>query len=78
MVEVFKTDVYEPERSIIIIQKLLEYFPDNKINFDLEDCDKILRVEGSNILPEKIMQMLNEEGHFAKYWIEKNDMLNFV
>lgn len=66
MIEVFKTDVYEPERSIIIIQKLLEYFPDNKINFDLEDCDKILRVEGSNILPEKIMQMLNEEGYFCE------------
>ena len=63
MVEVFKTDVYEEERSIIIVQKLLQYFPENKINFDLEDCDKILRVEGENIFSERIMELLNEEGH---------------
>jgi hypothetical protein len=63
MVEVFKTNVYEEERSKALLQKLLVHFPNNKINFDLEDCDKILRVEGRNILPEKIMEILNEEGH---------------
>ncbi|HEY5461632.1 MAG TPA: hypothetical protein VIJ95_00105 [Hanamia sp.] len=63
MVEVFKTDVYEEERSIIIVRKLLQYFPENKINFDLQDCDKILRIEGENIFSEKIMELLNEEGH---------------
>ncbi len=63
MVEVFKTNVYEEERSKALLQKLLVHFPNNKINFDLEDCDKILRVEGKNILPEKIREILNEEGH---------------
>lgn len=66
MVEVFKTNVYEEDRSRILLQKLFEYFPNNKINFDLEDCDKILRVEGKNILSEKIMEILNEEGHFCE------------
>ena len=66
MVEVFKTNVYEEERSKALLQKLLVHFPNNKINFDLEDCDKILRVEGKNILPEKIMEILNEEGHDCK------------
>lgn len=63
MVEVFKTDVYEEERSIIIVRKLLQYFPENKINFDLDDCDKILRIEGENILSERIMELVSEEGH---------------
>ena len=63
MVEVFKTDVYEEERSTIIIQKLRQYFPENKINFDLDDCDKILRVEGENVFSGKIMELLNREGH---------------
>ena len=63
MVEVFKTDVYEEERSLAIVQTLLQYFPDNKINFDLEDCDKILRIEGENILSERIKELLNEAGH---------------
>lgn len=66
MVEVFKTNVQEVERSNRLLERLLYHFPDNKINFDLEDCDKILRVEGENISPEKIMELLNEEGHFCE------------
>jgi len=34
-----------------------------KINFDLEDCDKILRVEGENILNEKITGLVTESGY---------------
>lgn len=63
MIEVFKTNVSEVERSKAILQELLVHFPDNKINFDLEDCDKILRVEGKHILPDKIMELLNAAGH---------------
>lgn len=66
MVEVFKTNVYEVEKSNIIFQKLHKHFPENKINFDLDDCDKILRVEGKNILSEKIILILKEEGHFCE------------
>lgn len=63
MVEVFKTNVLDVERSNLLVETLLFHFPDNKINFDLQDCDKILRVEGENILPGRIMELLNEEGH---------------
>ena len=63
MVEVFKTNVLDVERSNLLVERLLFHFPDNKINFDLEDCDKILRVEGKNIISEKIMEILNKEGH---------------
>ncbi len=66
MIEVFKTNVYEVDKSEIIIQKLHEYFPENKINFDLDDYDKILRVEGDHISSEKIMTILNDEGHFCE------------
>lgn len=63
MVEVFRTNVHEVMNSRILIQKLLEHWPDNKINFDLEDCDKILRVEGKNILSCKIIELLNATGY---------------
>ena len=66
MVEVFKTNVYEVEKSNLIFYKLHKHFPENKINFDLEDCDKILRVEGKNIFSEKIIEILKEEGHFCE------------
>jgi len=66
MVEVFKTNVYEAEKSDLIFQKLHKHFPENKINFDLDDCDKILRVEGNNILPGKIIEIVEQEGHFCE------------
>ena len=44
MIEVFKTNVHEICEAQKIIVLLLENFTQHKINFDLHDCDKILRV----------------------------------
>ncbi|MES2373544.1 MAG: hypothetical protein V4557_13270 [Bacteroidota bacterium] len=66
MVEVFKTNVQEVAESKMIIGKLLEHFPHNRINFDLSDCDKILRVEGDTICPETIMQLLTSGGYYCE------------
>ncbi len=46
-VEVFKTSVRERTEASRIIALLLTRFPDCKVNFDLEDCDRILRIEVS-------------------------------
>ncbi|MGI8952699.1 MAG: hypothetical protein ACR2FN_14080 [Chitinophagaceae bacterium] len=66
MVEVFKTNVQEADKSKILIQKLLEHFPSSRINFDLDDCDKILRVEGKNISPQKIIELINARGYLCE------------
>ena len=58
MVEVFKTNVQE-HMAIALLGALSAAFPHCRINFDLEDCDRILRVEGSNICNETIIQLLN-------------------
>ena len=63
IVEVFKTNVEEVELSELLIQQLEDQFPDSLINFDMEDCDKILRVEASVVTPEKIIQILNSNGY---------------
>jgi hypothetical protein len=63
MVEVFKTNVQEAHESDMVIQTLLVHFPANRINFDLEDCDKILRVEGGMVQKEKIIALLNSCGY---------------
>lgn len=47
--EVLRTNVQKNNEAKQIIQDLLKHFPDSKINFDLEDCDKILRVESDYI-----------------------------
>ncbi|MBC7401095.1 MAG: hypothetical protein H7289_14240 [Mucilaginibacter sp.] len=63
MVEVFKTNVNEVEPSEILIRQLLDHFPESRVNFDLDDCDKILRVEAQAIIPEKIVEVLNANGY---------------
>jgi hypothetical protein len=62
MIEVFKTNVQEVEQSAMIVGKLLEHFPTSTINFDLEDCDKILRVHAASISNHKIIELLNSYG----------------
>jgi hypothetical protein len=58
MVEVFKTNVRGVRKAKLIIQKLAEEFPKHKMNFDLSDCDRILRVQGENILEHKIISIV--------------------
>ena len=63
IVEVFKTNVAEVELSELLIRQLENQFPDSLINFDMDDCDKILRVEAPAVLPEKVIQILNSNGY---------------
>jgi hypothetical protein len=58
MVEVFKTNVQSTREANFIIQKLAEEFPRYKINFDLSDCDRILRVQGNTILGIEIINIV--------------------
>jgi hypothetical protein len=55
MIEVFKTNVEEAKDAGTIVQLLLQQFPGSRINFDLQDCDKILRVEGKDFSADKVM-----------------------
>lgn len=63
MIEVFKTNVQEESQCKIIIEKLLEHFPNSSINFDLEDCDKVLRIHAPAISNTKIIDVLNFHGY---------------
>ena len=62
MVEVFKTNVQHSELAEQLASILRGRFDFCKINFDLEDCDKILRVEGKQICVESIIEILNTHG----------------
>ena len=63
MVEVFKTNIQKVAHSKTMAQKLLEHFPASKITFDLDDCDRVLRVEGAHVLPMKIIEVLTTNGY---------------
>ncbi|HSJ66969.1 MAG TPA: hypothetical protein VK921_04815 [Anditalea sp.] len=64
MVEVFCTDVQCPKAARGILSLIKAAYPYYKVNFDLEDCDKILRVESSgSIETETIISLLILRGY---------------
>lgn len=65
VIEVFKTDVSSGQTATRILEQLSALWPDLKVNFDLEDCDKILRVESKNgkIEIEEILNLVKAENH---------------
>lgn len=62
MIEVFKTSVETTNDANRIIHLLLQQFPGSRINFDLQDCDKILRVDGNDFHTETIIMLVKENG----------------
>lgn len=60
MVEVFRTTVKEQGEAWLLVHTLTEHFPGCKINFDLEDCDNILRMEGDTVETGKVVELLKQ------------------
>jgi hypothetical protein len=63
VVEVFKTNVQKEADKNYVIAVIQSQFPDYKVNFDLEDCDKILRVEGVELESKNIIDYVNCLGY---------------
>ena len=63
MVEIFKTDVYDVMQAEQIVSLLNQHFPAFMINFDLHDCDKILRVKGESIPVNEIVDVVSSNGY---------------
>ena len=63
MVEVFKTDVVDTTESTSLTFVLSKEFVDYKINFDLSDCDRILRIESQNINVDRVLSIVNGMGY---------------
>lgn len=61
-VEVFKTNVQTEKEAQVIVADLQDYFPGHSINFDLEDCDRILRVEGKGVDVERVLSLFINYG----------------
>ncbi len=64
-VEIFKTDVSHADDASMIVKLLLQKLPQYKVNFDLEDCDLILRVESlhQQVDHQRIIHLLNTQGY---------------
>lgn len=63
MVEVFKTNVSDGAHADALSGLLTRRFDLQSVSFDLEDCDRVLRVSGDVIVPERINATLIEQGY---------------
>jgi hypothetical protein len=62
-IEVFKTNVKRKKDAQRLASALHSRFPKYKINFDMDDCDRILRVEtrGEMVNAKEIMKVMKKE-----------------
>ncbi len=68
MIEVFKTNVEDHRHANMLIDKIHKSFIDHEANFDLEDCDKILRVKCKEgiVEPALFIHLLYDFGFHAE------------
>lgn len=62
MIFVFKTNVDSISKVKKAAPKLNQLFPNPKWNFDLEDCDNILRFECNDDVIEKVIFLMKVIG----------------
>jgi hypothetical protein len=62
IIEVFKTNVGDRQEAERMVRILQTVFPGARINFDLHDCDKILRLEGDTFTVEKVIAVVEHYG----------------
>jgi hypothetical protein len=65
-VEVYKTSVCSKEEADCLLQLLQTKFPKIKFNFDLTDCDRILRAQGRGINNKEIIGLMNHNHFFCE------------
>jgi hypothetical protein len=68
MIEVFKTNVENREQAGRLIDQIQNVFADYQVNFDLEDCDRILRVKNpsGSVLIAGMIGLLKDQGFNAE------------
>lgn len=62
MIEVFKTNIRYVHQARQLVNLLLQHFPGSRINVDMHDCDRILRVEAAHFIPATVMTLVKEHG----------------
>ena len=67
-IEVFKTNIAAETEAKQLARLLLLSYPDYKVNFDLDDCDHILRIESKERFIDH--QGINDICLDAGYYIE--------
>ena len=62
MIEVFKTNIKTRREALVVITKLKGMLPHSLINIDLQDCDKVLRIDpnGQIVNENQVMELVRK------------------
>lgn len=67
MIEVFKTNVNNRTDAARLIDAIHKLCADHKATFDLEDCDKILRIKSTrDVYADDIIELVKDFGFSAE------------
>jgi hypothetical protein len=66
MIEVFKTNINCSEQAKQLVQQIQQQFAGYRANFDLDDCDRILRIISSSAIAVHFIDWLKEYGCHAE------------
>ncbi|MOA08645.1 hypothetical protein D3C78_1284310 [compost metagenome] len=76
MVEVFKTNVSNPVHASKLIEQIRRNFVGYQASFDLEDCDRIMRVKSTNdvVHAYQLIYFLKSLGFIAEVLPDKQQI----
>lgn len=68
MIEVFKTNVNTRKKANLLLEQIHSQFAAYQANFDLDDCDRILRIKSTNgcVEPSRLIHLLQDFGVAAE------------
>ena len=65
-IEIYKTDIRTKEEASFITALLQFVISDCIMNFDLEDCNHILRIETNRDIKEMVYRVFNKQGFYCQ------------
>jgi hypothetical protein len=80
MIEVFKTNVNNPCHASMLVYRIQQAFREYTVNFDLEDCDRILRVKSASgaVQALPLIEFLQKNGCAAEVLPDEYPAINRV
>ena len=70
MVFVFKTNISNRLQTKRLCKQFEEQLSISKWSFDLEDCDKVLRIESSFEVTKQVIQLMQENGYSCEELVD--------
>ncbi|MEO7800840.1 MAG: hypothetical protein ABIR81_02510 [Ginsengibacter sp.] len=79
MIEIFKTNITENDEALQLIEYIHNTFRGYKANFDLLDCDNILRIQSATGFIEcsQLIKFLSEFGCIAELLTDEVPSINY-